>query len=84
MSRTSLHRRIKSVTTMTTGEVINAYRLKKAAALLPENYTIAEVAFKTGFATPAYFSKCFRELYNITPTAYIKKVKLPIKQQAKL
>lgn len=82
MSRTSLHRRIKSVTTMTTGEVINAYRLKKAAALLPENYTIAEVAFKTGFATPAYFSKCFRELYNITPTAYIKKVKLPINQQA--
>lgn len=73
MSRTSLHRKIKTLTNMTTGEIIKIYRLKKAVLLLQDNYNISEVAYKTGFGSPSYFSKCFKEVYAVTPTQYSQK-----------
>lgn len=73
MSRTSLHRKIKTLTNMTSGEIIKVYRLKKAVLLLQENYNISEVAYKTGFGSPSYFSKCFKEVYTVTPTQYSQK-----------
>ncbi|TRW26661.1 helix-turn-helix domain-containing protein [Flavobacterium zepuense] len=73
MSRTSLHRKVKALTGISTGELIKAYRLKKAVALLQHNLNISEVAYKTGFGSPAYFTRCFRELYGITPSDFIKK-----------
>ncbi len=73
MSRTSLHRKIKTLTNMTTGEIIKVYRLNKAISLLHENYNISEIAYKTGFGSPSYFTKCFKEIYSLTPTQYIQK-----------
>ncbi|MEE1899784.1 ATP-binding protein [Flavobacterium rakeshii] len=73
MSRTSLHRKIKSLTNMSTGEIVKVYRLKKAVLLLHENYNISEVAYKTGFGSPSYFTKCFKEVYSLTPTEYLQK-----------
>ncbi|GGB68929.1 hybrid sensor histidine kinase/response regulator [Flavobacterium suaedae] len=73
MSRTSLHRKVKTLTNMSTGEIIKVYRLKKAVLLLKENYNISEVAYKTGFGSPSYFSKCFKEVYAVTPTEYSQK-----------
>ncbi|QEE49851.1 response regulator [Flavobacterium alkalisoli] len=73
ISRSSLHRKIKSLTNMSTTEIVKIYRLKKAVSLLHENYTISEVAYKTGFGSPSYFSKSFKEVYSLTPTEYIQK-----------
>ncbi|WP_053970121.1 hybrid sensor histidine kinase/response regulator transcription factor [Mangrovimonas sp. ST2L15] len=72
MSRTSLHRKIKALTNMTTGKIIQVYKLKRASTLLKENYNIAEVSYKTGFGSPSYFSKCFKETYGLTPTEYLE------------
>lgn len=72
MSRASLHRKIKAVTNMSAGQIIKIYRLKKSLRLLKQNYNIAEVAYKTGFGSPSYFSKCFKEVYHITPTQFIE------------
>ena len=33
---------------------------------------ISEIAFETGFNSPAYFSKCFQESFGILPSNYIK------------
>jgi signal transduction histidine kinase/DNA-binding response OmpR family regulator/sugar lactone lactonase YvrE len=79
MSRTSLHRKIKTLTNMTTGEMIKVYRLKKAVILMNENYNISEIAYKTGFGSPSYFTKCFKEVYSLTPTQYTQK-KTTLKQ----
>ena len=73
MSRTSLHRKVKALSGLSTGELIKAYRLKRAVELLQEDLNISEVAYKTGFGSPAYFTRCFRELYGITPSEFIKK-----------
>ena len=39
MSRSSLHRKLKTLTDMSTTEVVRNYRLKKASLLLKEGYT---------------------------------------------
>jgi CheY-like chemotaxis protein len=72
MSRTSLHRKVKALSGVSTVELIRSYRLKKAALLLLENYNVSEVALMAGFASHAYFSKMFKEFYKITPTEYLK------------
>lgn len=71
MSRSSLHIKLKVLTNKSTTEFIRSIRLKTAAALLKQsNLSISEIAYKTGFATPAYFSKCFKKSFGILPTDY--------------
>jgi signal transduction histidine kinase/DNA-binding response OmpR family regulator len=70
MSRTSLHRKVKMMFNIPTGEIIKIYRLKKAAELLKKNYSISEVAYMTGFNSPSYFTKCFKEYFGKTPNTY--------------
>lgn len=72
MSRTNLHRKVKALFNIPTGEIIKIYRLKKAAELLKKNYNISEVAYMTGFNTPSYFTKCFKEYFGVTPTKHSK------------
>ena len=72
ISRSSLHRKLKSITGLTTTEVIRNYRLRLATDLLRQGFTSQDVAYKTGFGSPAYFSKCFREVYGLTPTEFIR------------
>lgn len=74
ISRASLHRKIKSLTKMTTSEFLKVYRLRKAVLLLQQkNITISEAAYKTGFGSPSYFTRCFKEVYSVTPTEYLQK-----------
>ncbi|MDG4717028.1 hybrid sensor histidine kinase/response regulator transcription factor [Winogradskyella marincola] len=72
MSRTSLHRKIKAVTNIPTGKIIQIYRLKRASSFLKEGFNISEASYKTGFGSPSYFTKCFKETYGLTPTEYIE------------
>jgi signal transduction histidine kinase/DNA-binding response OmpR family regulator len=71
MSRVHFYRKIKSLTDMTATEYLRNYKLKKAAILLRNHeFTISEIAYRTGFSSTSYFSKCFKELYNLTPQQY--------------
>ena len=71
LSRGHLHRKIKELTGTAPVEFLRTYRLNKATQLLRQNaYTVSEVAYRTGFSSPAYFSKCFKAVYGVTPTAY--------------
>jgi signal transduction histidine kinase/ligand-binding sensor domain-containing protein/DNA-binding NarL/FixJ family response regulator len=75
LSRSSLHRKLKALTGLSTTEVVRNYRLKKACVFLREGFTSSDAAYKTGFGSPAYFTKCFREVYGITPGDYLRKLK---------
>ena len=71
LSRGHLHRKIKELTGTAPVEFLRSYRLNKATQLLRQNaYTVSEVAYRTGFSSPAYFSKCFKAVYGVTPTEY--------------
>lgn len=73
LSRVHVYRKIKHLTGLTVSEFIRNIKLKKAAVMLQESgKSIAEVAYETGFSSPSYFSKCFKDLYNISPTEFVQ------------
>lgn len=73
MGRTSLFRKIKSVTDLTPNELINLTRLKKAAELLAGGeYKIYEVSDMTGFGSQTNFGRIFLKQFGMTPTEYQK------------
>ena len=72
IGRSKLFQKIKEITGHTPNEYIIIIKMKKATVLLKEdpNMTVAEVAYQTGFSSPGYFSKSFKEYYGITPLQY--------------
>ena len=69
MSRSNLHRKIKSVTGSSVSQYLRKIRLNKALELLKEDtFTISEVAYQVGFRSPNYFSKCFQEQFGFLPS----------------
>ncbi len=73
LSRAQLHRKMKEMTGISTGEFIRNIRLKKAAELLVEKkVNISQVAYIVGFGSQTHFSTAFRKFYGVSPTEYIK------------
>ncbi len=73
MSRMQLHRKLKALIGLTTSEFIKSQRLKLASqALQKPGVNMSEVAYAVGFNDPSYFSKCFKEAYGYSPSAYAK------------
>ena len=76
MSRVQLYRKIKSLTNFAPNELVRNLRLKKAEHLIiSSNKNISEIAYETGFSSPSYFSKCFKEYFNESPTDFMSRVK---------
>ena len=77
LSRTSLYRKIKSLTGLSINKFIRIVKLKFAAQLLTYNdSTVSEVAFHIGFNDLKYFRECFKERYGILPSEYQKQNKI--------
>lgn len=74
VGRTLLHTKFKALTGMTPNEFILNYRLKKATFMLKnESYLqIAEISDRLGFGSPRYFTRCFKNQFNMTPVEYRK------------
>lgn len=71
LSRGHLHRKVKELTGTSPVDFLRNYRLSKAAELLRlHKFSISEVAYQTGFSSPAYFSKCFKAVYGVMPKEY--------------
>ena len=72
MSRTVLHRKIKSLFDLPPVEYIRIVRLQRAAELLIEgNVTIAEAGAMVGINTPSYFSRLFQKQFGVTPKVFV-------------
>lgn len=73
VSRVHLQRKVKEITGYNPIDYLRNFRLAKAIELLGSSHlSISEVAYETGFSSPAYFSKCFKDAFNVTPSEYIK------------
>ena len=74
MSKSSLYRKLKTITGLSPVEFIRNIRLKEACLRLKDkSITISEVAYSVGFSEPKYFAKCFKNAFNISPSEYQKK-----------
>ncbi len=73
LSKSSLYRKIKTITGLSPIEFIRNIKLKHASIMLKNNtISISEVAYAVGFSDPKYFSSCFKNEFNITPSEFQK------------
>ncbi|MDR0394287.1 MAG: response regulator [Tannerella sp.] len=76
MSSSTLFRKIKALTGISTNEFIRKIKMKNAEQLLlTGKYTISEVSFKVGINSPVYFRECFKDEFGISPSEYIRRMK---------
>ena len=77
MSRITLYRRLQEQTGLSPTDFIRDIRLKKAAQLLIQHpdATLVDISRKVGFATPKYFSRCFKEKFGVLPKEYFSAAK---------
>jgi TolB-like protein/AraC-like DNA-binding protein/Tfp pilus assembly protein PilF len=75
MSRSNIHRKLKALAGKDTSRFIREIRLRKAMEMLMNSsYSAAEIAYSTGFGSPAYFTKCFHDFYGYPPGEVRKKM----------
>ena len=71
MSRSTLYRKIHSLTGQKPSIFIRTIRLKHAARLIKEGkHTITEISDMCGFSSLSYFSRSFKAQYGIQPGNY--------------
>ena len=71
MSRMTLYRKIQASTGQKPTEFIRTIRLRRATELLREGrMNITEISYATGFSSVSYFSRCFHQLYGVSPTQF--------------
>jgi len=69
ISERSLQRKLKASTNRSPNQMIRSYRLHRAKdMLIKEDCNVSEVAERTGFSSPSYFSKCSRKEFGLMPT----------------
>lgn len=77
LSRTTLFRRLKTLTGMNASQFISELRLKAACRFIDQNrdksIRISDLAYELGFNDPKYFSLLFRKKYGLSPTDYMER-----------
>lgn len=73
MSRSQIHRKLQELTGQSTTQFIREIRLQYAMELLRKQVgTVSEIAYRVGFNSPTYFSKCFHDYYGFPPVESAK------------
>lgn len=71
MSRANFYKKLKTITDLSSNEIIRNIRLESAALLLKETkLSVSEVASQVGFSSVSYFGSCFKTRYGTSPKEY--------------
>lgn len=70
LSRSNLFRKVKALTGLSATDLLRQYRIKRGAQLLLAGHSVSDTAYRVGFESPPYFAKCFREVYQLTPSQF--------------
>ena len=72
-SKSTLYKKLKSLTGLNTSAFIRNIRLKAACRIMEEkgsSVRISDLAYAVGFNDPKYFSSCFKKEFGMLPTEY--------------
>lgn len=75
-SKSTLYKKLKSLTGLNTSGFIRNVRLKAACRIMEEKgnaVRISELAYAVGFSDPKYFSACFKKEFGMLPSEYIER-----------
>lgn len=82
-SKSTLYKKLKSLTGLNTSAFIRNIRLKAACRMMEEKGTtvrISELAYAVGFNDPKYFSSCFKKEFGMLPSEYMERF-IPNKEE---
>jgi len=69
MSRKQLHRKLRALINISPNRYIRKIRLNRAKQLLVQRVgNITEIAYKVGFSSSSYFTKCYKEEFDKVPS----------------
>jgi AraC-like DNA-binding protein len=72
MSKSQLYRKTIALTGMAPNDLLKEFRLVKAKKLMKQQrFSISQITYDTGFASPSYFTKCFKRKFGILPMKYM-------------
>ncbi|MEL5894796.1 two-component regulator propeller domain-containing protein [Bacteroides sp. GD17] len=75
-SKSTLYKKLKSLTGLNTSAFIRNIRLKAACRIMEEKGSavrISDLAYAVGFNDPKYFSACFKKEFGMLPTEYLER-----------
>ncbi len=73
MSKSHLYRNCKKIIGVSINTLLRDYRLIKSLEILNKtDSNISQTAFQTGFSSPSYFAKRFKNKFGIQPTSFLK------------
>lgn len=76
MSGSTLYRKMKALTGLSTNEYVRKVKMENAERLLLEGkFNISEIAYKIGMNSTGYFRQCFKEEFGVSPSDYLKQIK---------
>lgn len=79
MGRSTFYKKFKSLTNLAPVEFMRDMRLKRAKQYLDGGEkNISEISYLVGFSNARYFSTCFKELYQVSPSEYLKSKNLKV------
>lgn len=68
ISKSTLYRLMKKAELISFNSLLKDFRLKKAKEILnSENVSIKELSYRVGFSSQSYFTKCFKEAFQVLP-----------------
>lgn len=75
ISKSTLFRKLKSLTGLSYSSFVRNIRLKTACRIMGEKkgIRISELAYAVGFNDPKYFSLCFKKEFGMLPSEYIER-----------
>jgi AraC-like DNA-binding protein len=73
MSTSQLYRKTVALTGLSPNLLLKEFRLEKAKEMMKkQHYSISQITFDSGFTSPSYFTKCFKQKYGLLPMNYIE------------
>lgn len=71
MSSTQLYRKTQALWQVSPNALLKEFRLQQALAMLrTKDASIAQISYATGFSSPSYFTKCFKNRFHMLPLQY--------------
>ncbi len=71
LSRSQLYRKLQAISDQSPRDFIRRFRLERAASLIRQNAgNMAEITYMVGFNSQAYFTRCFQDAFQCSPTEY--------------
>lgn len=73
MSTSQLYRKTIALTGLSPNVLLKEFRLEKAKEMMKkQHYSISQITLDSGFTSPSYFTKCFKQKYGLLPMSYIE------------